>query len=1619
LAAEASECWPNFWRAVLMAPIESKRPRKGRVVGRKIWFGLKVATGVVFALTTAGAVVLHLDLPITRRLVARVTNRLLLPVFRGRLTIEHLGRLGLDGIDGTRVRIFDPAGQCVVVAEGVHARILTIKLIRGLLASPMAVDVEIPEATIDHVDLLFDTDQAGVPLLATALTPVLGHETPARKGPLGVLVVIAHATVRHAWVHGLPSWGPQVDLDLTDVDGKVVATPNGVKVDVHHASVGARGLPLGGNGSGDVHGRVLVPSEQGNVVGIEGTLDGTFAGVEHTAHLSLDGNLVSADLELKEVDPDKVRSFVPGYPLRDIVSAHFGARGILPHLDVEMRAKGRGGGSIFGTGSTVLAEKKTAKLHATFANVDLQALAPGLPPSRLGGDIDAALALDAESNLTGEVTVVSKGGTLSSQALPAAEVRGTFAHGARFGTRGEATLTFRDPGVTGRATLRLVPKGSSYELGFDASAQAPQLDAVKRFRLTTQGSARASLHGTLALDTFMLSADLEAQASDLAQPGLGPPEPQVKSATAKVHASGSIFLPVIDAKIHADSLLVGRLHSDVADITVKGVVTAPHVHAILAGGDVPNVDGDADVTFGRITLLRRLRIGLSRDNDAVELRAEQIRIAGDGVSGDTVAIDGLGGPVQGRFRVMPQTVEINAQSERIDLALLARLLGVPEWCKHGRLSFDAAATIHPGVAEGRARIDVTEGSFGAVNGVSAHAELALNDQHLGGHIHADLGDIGTADLVGENLQMAKAGGASLRSWQRIWGAVELNAALDLARLEAALPKDSLPFGAMQGRLEVAGKFKRISMRDDNPQLALSIRTSQLEIFGKAAPAPLPSSSASPVPESPVGGGLRERERTLGRAAAVLPRWRLEGVDLGLDARIDGETGFAEFAGRVTDAKGPLLSLDMKSGAMPYAALVADPKSARELLARVPFEGHLLIPKRELATFPPALNVAQAEGLLEADLTVKGTPADPSLDLRAALTQAGSSSVRVALPVDLQLASHYGQGHTQATLTAQSPKSGEILRAEAQAEGRLSELFARGEEAPWHAEGHAHMAGFPLGAVGFLEDRQVHGELSGDVAWKGLHQDASLTLDLAVDRMQIGEVRYKAAALRATLDGHTLDATAHLDHTDGFADAHVRAGMLWGAALWPSLDAGQPVDASLTTKQLRAETLLPFANETLAELEGRIDGKAHLSFDPKEGKPRLDGRVTLEHGKFELSSAFGEFHDARATLVLAPDGVATLENATAHGVTGEVEIAASARMSGLSLGAARASLQIPSKQPIPVTVEGTALGTIDGVIRVTEDPTPDGHGMKIGVDIPKLHVHLPQSGSRNVQSLGEIDDARIEAQHGGELVDIALGPAGEPKVRAANAKRIEITTHLGDDVEVRRGTDLKVGLAGGPTITITDTVHMGGQLRLERGGTLDVQGKSFEIETGTVTFVGDDPANPQVVVTAGWNAPEGTRIYADYIGPLKTGKVTFRSEPALAQSDIIALLLFGTAEGTSAVAQNNAGNNTANSTASSAAGLAGGQAAQPINHALDQFGIHAVSAKVDTSLASNPKPEVELQVAKDISVQLAYVLGTPPPGVNPDTTLLTLNWRFLKNWSLGTTVGNAGTSIVDMLWQRRY
>jgi translocation and assembly module TamB len=301
-----------------------------------------------------------------------------------------------------------------------------------------------------------------------------------------------------------------------------------------------------------------------------------------------------------------------------------------------------------------------------------------------------------------------------------------------------------------------------------------------------------------------------------------------------------------------------------------------------------------------------------------------------------------------------------------------------------------------------------------------------------------------------------------------------------------------------------------------------------------------------------------------------------------------------------------------------------------------------------------------------------------------------------------------------------------------------------------------------------------------------------------------------------------------------------------------------------------------------------------------------------------------------------------------------------------------------------------------------------------IDVPQLHIRMPDTTRSTVQQLTPAKGVRVGMRlSDGTWSKIGADVAAEPPPRVG--KPVRVVVRFGDDVEIRRGTMLRVALRGGPTIEYADRLKVSGQLHLA-SGTLDVEGKRFVFDQGTVSFVGDDPTNPTLAVTAVWDAGDGTRVYADFIGPLRSGKLTLRSEPALTENEILALVLFGTTDGLQGQGASSADPSTA--AFGAGAGVGAGLATEGVNKAISQLTTIDISTRVDTA-HETPRPEIVVQLTKNISAQFAYVLGTPPVGQNPDQTLLTIDWRFLGKWSLETTVGDAGSSIVDVLWMHRY
>jgi translocation and assembly module TamB len=223
--------------------------------------------------------------------------------------------------------------------------------------------------------------------------------------------------------------------------------------------------------------------------------------------------------------------------------------------------------------------------------------------------------------------------------------------------------------------------------------------------------------------------------------------------------------------------------------------------------------------------------------------------------------------------------------------------------------------------------------------------------------------------------------------------------------------------------------------------------------------------------------------------------------------------------------------------------------------------------------------------------------------------------------------------------------------------------------------------------------------------------------------------------------------------------------------------------------------------------------------------------------------------------------------------------------------------------------------------------------------------------------------------------------------------------------------VKAQLGGDLTMTSGDPPRVDGEINL-RGGKLDVNGKTFDIERGTVAFSGTDTSDPTITATARWDSPAGYTVYADYSGTVKAGKLTLHSEPQLTQTEIVSLLLFGTPEGSLGSTDNGGG------AAATAVGVAGDTATKGFNRVMSDFTNLDVSARIDTSTGS-ARPELVVQVTPRLTTRVTRAVGEPSPGQSPDRTFLTLELRLQRAWALSAIVGDRGASSLDLIWRKRY
>lgn len=1549
-------------------------------------FGSAIGILCLFISSLLAGAVIHLDSPRARRLTALQIDRSFDGSFRGRIRVERIGTLGLFGLACTDVTIDDPGGRPVLRVRGLRVRFATIGAARSaFLDRKNLIVLSLPEVSIEDADVRLDTDPEGRPDLFDTFAP-RGPTAPTARRARGFELVISRVAARHLRAHGRVAGAPSLDVDIQDLAGTLECLPDVLEGEVFDAKVATHGLLSGADVVGSLSGRVKESLTTPADLDARLTYNGQIGGIAHSIRAAFARNELEAVFDVPRAAPGDIRALWPGLAIGEPSSLHLEAHGILPEIDASLRAR-VGAATLDASAQFVFGRERRLALSLEANDVDMGQFAASLPRSQLDLRATAHAASRGEGTLDGDLLLSLLKGRVARYTIPRATVTGTLARPDPRHLRARLDVLVDEPSAPTRFTLLLSPGRGRSAFDFDLTSESTDLDRVPQLAHEVRGSARLHATGRLDWSRMTIEATVTADTSDVT---LG--DVRVHAAHLEARALGGLAAPRIEMEVHSRGAVVDGRHLDTVNVTATGAAPWFHVEASARGPDVPDVDAAFDLGLGATIELRTTRVSVARGRDHAVLTAEQVRVARGNLRLTGLRLEGTGAPAFASLSWSRDEVRFQASANGLDLGRIARLAHAENDVQQGTVSIDADVDVRRNLGTGKCTIALTGASIGRARGVAALAHFDLGGLRLAATLHAEAQGVGVVDVSASKIELPESGSLFDGAWRRASGSVGIDARANLAKIAALLPAERIPLSDARGDLVLHAHVTR-ETSEAVPDVAVSLTTDHLGLAQR------------PTRIRDVDGAL----------VPPLPSWRLDGIDFAIDGSVDGRSGAVEVSTRARDVRGDLAWLHLTCVKFPFQDLFGNRRRLEEAARKTSFNLALEVPERDLDRVPDSLKQNYVGGRFRARVAVKGTLLAPDLRLVATLERSRRTSHAGAdLPVDLDVAARYDGRRADASIEATSGKA-KVLDARADLHAAIDQLLEDRGARRWSASLSAHFDRFPLEAFARVSDKRFSGLLSGDVSVTDLHQDARAKATLSIDTPKIGSFTYRSARIEASVEDREIEGAMRIDQADGSAEAHVNARGGWGAAIVPRLD---PVDApsvSLTTKNFRLAGLLSFFEGTFDELDGRLDSDARLELDPQTRGAKLSGELMLSRGTLKAVAGGGEFHDVSALARLLPDGTIRLEKFTASGLAGRLEATAVGHLDGMHLRAAEGLIVIPSQSAIPLTAGGVQIGNVDGRVELNAS-APPGRPPTVTVTVPHLRVVLPDSLSTNVVPLGPMDRVSIGARRGQSAAFVAL-PLGPPTAKSneGSARRpsaaMTIATDLAD-VEIVRGAEIKLDLDGHVNVASDGTTDVTGQIRIKRGGTLSIQGRRFAVEDGTVTFVGPDPSNPQVVVKAGWTAPDGTVVYANFVGPLKTGKVKLQSEPPLAREEIVQLLLYGAAEGQQVGASQA-------SAETGAIGTVGGQAAEPLNRILGQLGLGAVTASIDTTRPANPRPEVEVQIARDISLQIAVVVGNPPPGVNPDHTFLTLSYRFLSRWSLASTVGDAGTTIVDLLWKKRY
>ncbi|MCS6900160.1 MAG: translocation/assembly module TamB domain-containing protein [Myxococcales bacterium] len=1602
---------------------------------------------LVFSTTFLVSLVLHGDLPSSRRFLAQSTTRLLAPFFRGRIVIREIEHLGFDGVDIRLAEVIDPWEQRILSLHGVHARLPLARALRRFALGAGSIHLSFEDVHIDQMEVNLDIGPEMRLRLQSAFAPRTSPQ-PSASTPRPLQIELPRVVVERGLVRGEPVPGFPLEAEGLRIPTALRVTERSLELDIERFGARTRLLsPLDPQGTADYHLRLAAGQEPRMWASFHGRL----GEVTLDASASLEGLRISGRLETARVEPDHLRSLLPQVPLRGDIFLRGELSGTFPDLHVSGRLLAGSSGEATFEADARLVQGIEVYTRWSLRDMDPRLFSASAPAASLGGDGKVWLR-QGPGGLRAEAEVSTFPFTLGEHVLPSVSAQASFD-----GVRLQGKAKVYEPGVDNDIVFRV---GLDRKVEVEARMEIPQLRSVTRLHGIVEGTVKAHMEARLSPEG-VLEAIARGNHRSLKK---GPV--RVAEGGFQVRLGGTLDRLNAEAAVTGEQVDLGGFRVQRVVVGAAGPLRSPAIHLAIQDERWRWLSLSAGVRLRPSPSLENLRLRFQGDEQfQIEAQVARVAVAQEGVSFQGLQVRGPVVQARGNLNLGSTGFHADLQDGRVNLALLGRYLGP-------HLGAPALARISSGVLTFDGKIDADgahrQGNLNAriTNLCSreypviwrGEGHLGLSNEQVSATFSTELFQA-TCKMALENPEifpqelMATARVQSLgrlrgpllneSTWKNATGSIELT--------ELTVHLDQLSRHPLVEKLRQAWSKGPMAQRIPRFSGLLGVTAT----LSRVDPRQLPSFQLALISKH-----LRmEASQNEGGP------WLVEGLDLraGL-ALIPAPTtlGSLEGATQLALVHGDRELLQLS------AATILDPKEAREALTRLssptpstsapalawlrsrPIRGKLLIHEQAIEDLPALLRPLPLQGKVRLEVALAGTVDRPEITVQA--------DVR-SLHKSIQ---DWDPWRMDALLQATLDERGLVLRGEMRqhAEGidstegratfwgmstlRLGDLLW-GRRGRWQADGEARLFGWHLGAIPMLAERGIQGRVSGVIQAFRFNVQPQLWADLTLEGGKLADVAMAPVHLMVSLvegggfasitlrqpgeqpgePGGELALTAFPTVT--FRDRRI-----------PTLDRRQRHPISLRLSRFDLKPFAPLAAPLLADLRGKLDGEFSLVVSPKPTENSITGGLRWSRGVLLVPQLGQTFTDGQFNVSTTPSpgtqetkvNVRAISLAATSGrINGEASFIVPndllARYLFPPADGSEAdpvlrgdfSASIAPREKIPITFEGIALGDAygktEGTIQFRKQE------LQINVAIPQLTFELPETtGRQNLQDLNEnpqiaIVEAsrRIQRRRQQEddtplvvRVQVGLGSSLEDLLRERSpngsvlVRRASVDVHLAGVLHSTLASDL----------TVTGTVET-------LSGRIVALGKPFNIRRGFVRFEGQ-ATNPYLNVGATWDSPEGTKVFADLQGYLKEAQLRLRSEPTLTESEVLSLVLFGRDPASNARTNLGPSSDIHNSLA-----VGGSVASTLLNSFLDP--VQVFGRRIETRVEATSSRGTSIGVAAEIRprlwAQVDISTSTQRERQNSDLSTVTLDWRFRPNWSLRTTVGDRGSSLMELLWQFKY